>query len=89
MTLSICLEETREDEGPPGEPGPSEGGEGGLDVNMGERRKKRLCCTTLACIYMHITEESGSPGYGPGPGPYDTVHGTPIVKLGRPGQPAR
>ena len=65
------------------------GWRGGLDINMGERRKKRLCHTTLACIYMHIMEESRSLGYGLGLGPYDTVHGMPIVKLGRPGQPAR
>ena len=62
---------------------------GGLDVNMGERINKRSCHTTLACIYMHIMEESGSLGYGLGPGPYNTVHAMPIIKLGRPGQPAR
>ena len=40
MTSSICLEWIREDAGSPGEAEPSEGGEGGLNVDMGERKKK-------------------------------------------------
>jgi len=43
MTSSICLEWIREDAGSPGEAEPSEGGEGGLNVDMGERKKKGLC----------------------------------------------
>jgi len=39
MTLSICLDGTREDIESLGEANLSEGGEGELDVDMGERKK--------------------------------------------------
>ena len=42
ITSSICLEWIREDAGSPGEAEPSEGGEGGLNVDMGKRKKKGL-----------------------------------------------
>ena len=62
MTSSICLEGTREDAESPGEANLSEGGEGELDVNMGERKKRDCATFKLAFIYMRIMK---SPGTGP------------------------
>jgi hypothetical protein len=62
MTLSICLEGTREDVESPGEADLSEGGEGELDVDMGRKKKRDHMTFKLAFIYMHITESRDQSG---------------------------
>ena len=78
-TSSICLAMTVEDAGSPGEVERSEGGEGELNVAMGERKKKD--CVTLAsiCAFNRIVRDTDCVRV-------HTRHGTPIVKLGRPGR---
>ncbi len=85
-TSSICLEVTVEDAGSPGEPEASEGGGGELNVDMGERKKRDCVTFKLAFIYMHITEESGSLGYRPGPGPYSPWRANRSVGEAGPGR---
>jgi hypothetical protein len=64
MISSKCLE-TREDAESPGEADLSEGGEGEVDVDMGERKKRDCVTFKLAFIYMHIMKSLGT-----GTGPY-------------------